>query len=43
MCRRPLGKGCWSRALIGCFHVSGLFAAAVLLPLALIEIRRRGP
>jgi hypothetical protein len=25
MCGRPVGKGFLSRALIGCFHVSGLF------------------
>jgi hypothetical protein len=29
--------------LIGCFHMSGLFVRHFLLPLALMEIRRRGP
>jgi hypothetical protein len=47
-CRRdscvdaPSGKGRLRYALIGCFHVSGLFVRRSR-PLALMEIRRRDP
>jgi hypothetical protein len=36
----PFGKAFLSRCVIGCFHMSGLFARQRFSPLALMEIRR---
>jgi hypothetical protein len=37
----PYGKGFLvGMAVIDCFHMSGLFCAALWIPLALMEIRR---
>jgi len=43
LCGRPELAIAFCELLIGCFHMSGLFVAAILLPLALMEIRERGP
>jgi len=40
----PFGKGFFAgMRVIGCFHMSGLFVRFIELPLALMEIRQRGP